>query len=198
MNKKSIIFLVIGIVLVVFIYLFLYSYRLPCGPPVSRIGDKPIHYSSLDTFVSTMRKVLGIKVYPQCPICLSGETLISTPSGKVKIKELSQGIDVWTLDKSGNRVIAEIIRSSSTYLGKKHYMVHVVLEDDRQLLASYGHPTSDGRFFGQLSKGDTLDGSRIVELKIIDTEEPKTYDILPSGETGYYWANGILVGSTLK
>jgi hypothetical protein len=25
-----------------------------------------------------------------------------------------------------------------------------------------------------------------------------TFDILPAGSTGTYWANGILVGSTLK
>ena len=24
-----------------------------------------------------------------------------------------------------------------------------------------------------------------------------TYDVLPSGETGFYWANGVLLGSTL-
>src|SRR3989442_783087 len=27
--------------------------------------------------------------------------------------------------------------------------------------------------------------------------QPYTYDLLPSGDTGFYWANGILVGSTL-
>jgi hypothetical protein len=27
--------------------------------------------------------------------------------------------------------------------------------------------------------------------------EPETYDVLPAGATGCYWANGILVGSTL-
>jgi len=26
----------------------------------------------------------------------------------------------------------------------------------------------------------------------------KTYDLLPAGDTGVYWANGILLGSTLK
>lgn len=25
-----------------------------------------------------------------------------------------------------------------------------------------------------------------------------TYDVLPSGDTGLYWANGILIGSTLR
>jgi hypothetical protein len=24
-----------------------------------------------------------------------------------------------------------------------------------------------------------------------------TYDLRPSGDTGFYWANGILIGSTL-
>jgi len=29
-------------------------------------------------------------------------------------------------------------------------------------------------------------------------QETATFDILPSSSTGFYWANGILLGSTLK
>jgi hypothetical protein len=28
--------------------------------------------------------------------------------------------------------------------------------------------------------------------------QPATYDVLPAGDTGFYWANGILLASTLS
>ncbi len=31
----------------------------------------------------------------------------------------------------------------------------------------------------------------------LELDEPATYDLLPSGGTGFYWANGVLLASTL-
>jgi len=60
------------------------------------------------------------------------------------------------------------------------------------------HPTADGILFGDLQVGDLLDGSKIKSVELVSYNGTYTYDILPGGNTGFYWANGILVASTLK
>ena len=139
------------------------------------------------------------KDYPYgCPICLSGETLISTSTGQIKIKNLQNGMEVLTADNSGNQQRAIILEAARTRVPENHKMVHLLLKDGRELFASLGHPAADGRKIGNLRKGDNLDGSEILISELIDYKENFTYDILPSGNTGTYWANGILIGSTLK
>lgn len=133
-----------------------------------------------------------------CPICLSGETLISTPKGQIKIKNLQKGMDVWTVDRFGNRQPTIILETARTIVPENHQMVHLVLKDGRELYSSSPHPTADGRKIGDLRKGDKLDGSEILVSELVDYLEGFTYDILPSGDAGAYWANGILLGSTLK
>ena len=79
-----------------------------------------------------------------------------------------------------------------------HQMVHVILNDGREVFASPGHPIGDGRTFNDLSVGESLNGSGIITAEKVSYNKNYTYDILPSGATGFYWANGILIGSTLK
>ncbi len=105
---------------------------------------------------------------------------------------------VWTMDSSDHKHAAIILKTGKTLVAPLHMMIHVVLKDGRQLFASPGHPTADGRFIGILSTGDILDNSSIKSVASVKYDENYTYDILPSGSTGFYWANGILVGSTLK
>jgi hypothetical protein len=79
-----------------------------------------------------------------------------------------------------------------------HQMTRLRLDDGREVFASPGHPTADGRTLAQLQPGDALDGARVLSAKRIRYTDGYTYDILPSGSTGAYWANGILLGSTLR
>ncbi len=132
-----------------------------------------------------------------CPICLAQGTLIATPSGENPIESLKPGDLVWTTDVFGKRISAPIIAIAKTPVPLTHQVVDVKLADGRELLASEGHPTSDGRFIGNLVKGDLLDGSRILSADRITYYHGHTYDILPFGNTGNYWANNILIGSTL-
>jgi hypothetical protein len=76
-------------------------------------------------------------------------------------------------------------------------MVHLVLGDGRELLASPGHRTADGRQLGSLARGDALDGSSIIEWELVPYAGDRTYDLLPAGLTGTYWADGILMSTTL-
>ena len=105
---------------------------------------------------------------------------------------------MWTVDVSGNRATAPIIKTSKTPVPSTHQMVHVILEDGREVFASPGHPVGDGRLFNDLAVGDLLDGSIIKTAEKTIYGKSYTYDILPSGDSGSYWANDILIGSTLK
>ncbi len=133
-----------------------------------------------------------------CPICLSGDTLIDIPNGPMNIKKLKDGMSVWTLDSLGHKQPAIILKTGKTLVPYTHTMIHIVLDDGRELFASSGHPTADGRLLGDLTEGDILDNSHVKNIERVAYTELYTYDILPSGSTGFYWANGILVGSTLK
>ena len=133
-----------------------------------------------------------------CPICLSGNTVIETPNGPLNVKELKDGMTVLTQDQFGNKIIGTILKTAKTLVPPTHKMIHIVLADKRELYVSPNHPTADGRLFGELLVGDTLDGSKIKNTELILYDGTYTYDILPSGQTGFYWANGILIKSTLK
>jgi hypothetical protein len=72
------------------------------------------------------------------------------------------------------------------------------LDDGRELWVSAGHPLGDGRIVGQLQPGDVLDGAVVLSAERVAYRGGATYDLLPAGETGFYWANGILMGSTMS
>ena len=136
--------------------------------------------------------------FPTCPICLAAGTLISTPHGAVAVENLRVGDSVWTTNESGERVSATILRTSRVPVPATHQVVHVKLSDGRELWASPGHPTTNGQAIGDLRVNDLLDGARVIEVERLAYKGMATYDLLPSGDTGFYWANGILIGSTLK
>lgn len=135
--------------------------------------------------------------FPTCPICLAAGTLIDTPRGLVRVEGLEEGDPVWTVDDAGRRVPSTITQTGRMQVPADHHMIHVILSDGREIWASAGHPTSDGRRLGDLETGHVLDGARIIQLKREPYDDAYTFDILPAGATGFYWANGILIGSTL-
>jgi hypothetical protein len=132
-----------------------------------------------------------------CPICLARGTLIDTPRGPIPVERLRAGDPVWTVDARGLRVAAVIVTKGRAAVPPTHEVIHLVLYDGRELWASPGHPLPDGRFLGTLARGDMVDGARVVSADAVRYGELFTYDLLPSGGSGLYWANGILLGSTL-
>jgi Hint domain-containing protein len=135
--------------------------------------------------------------FPTCPICLAAGTLIDTPRGAVSVENLQVGDSVWTMNGSGERVSGTILRTSRVPVPASHQVIHVMLSDGRELWASPGHPTADGKMLGDLKVNDLLDGARLIKVERLHYSGTATYDLLPSGGTGFYWANGILMGSTL-
>jgi hypothetical protein len=134
---------------------------------------------------------------PNCPICLAAGTLIATPSGNVRVTDIKPGMLVWTAASDGTRIAVPVVEIGSIQVPAGHLMVHLVLADGRELLASPGHRTADGRALGSLGRGDSLDGSVIIAWELVPYASDRTYDLLPAGPTGVYWANGIQLLSTL-
>ena len=158
-----------------------------CGPPVSRENDPPPPY------------FCQLKGYIRpCPICLAKNTLIDTPQGAIPVQEIQKEMLIWTVNQSGERVLGVVAFTSKTLVLPDHKMVNLILSDGRTLLVSPGHPTFDGRKIGDLIPGDVYDGARVVSIERVPYSDGYTYDILPSGETGFYFANGILLDSTLR
>jgi len=134
---------------------------------------------------------------PNCPICLVAGTRIATPSGETAVQDLRVGDVVWTQDSSGARVAAPLIAIGQTPVPPTHQVVRLVLADGRTVLVSPGHPTADGRRVGELQAGDTLDGTSVTSAEREPYAGGFTYDVRPAGTSGAYWANGVLLGSTL-
>jgi hypothetical protein len=135
---------------------------------------------------------------PMCPICLARGTRIATPGGEIAVEDLQIGMAVWTIDALGHRTAATILHVGSAPVPDTHRVVDLVLDDGRNLRASPGHPLPDGRRLGDLRPGDALDGAVVLRAELVAYGLPRTFDLLPSGETGAYWANGILLRSTLR
>ena len=135
---------------------------------------------------------------PPCPICLARGTRIATPSGDVAVEDLRIGDVVWSVDGRGARVAAALTLVGSTPVPPTHEVVRLRLDDGRVVLVSPGHPTADGRRVGDLAAGDVIDGARVVSAERVAYGGGATFDVLPSTASGAYWANGVLLGSTLR
>ena len=151
---------------------------------------------SSDGTISVTSKTQGSR--PNCPICLSAATLISTPAGDVVVTAIRPGTLVWTQGDDGSRIAAPAIEVGSTPVPAGHLMVHLTLADGRQLWVSPGHRTADGRPLGSLRVSDVVDGSRVSGWEVVPYAGDRTYDLLPAGATGFYWADDVLLSSTLS
>jgi len=132
-----------------------------------------------------------------CPICLAAGTRIGTPGGDVRVEDIRAGMAVWSVDGAGRRIEATVIRTGRTPVPSTHQVVRLRLADGRELLASPGHPLRDGRRIGDLRAGDAVDGSRVALAELEPYAGGFTFDLLTSGPTGAYVADGIVLRSTL-
>lgn len=130
--------------------------------------------------------------------CLSIDTLISTPEGNIPVTNLRPGMSVYSVDKDGKKTIMPIELASKVSVPDSYAVCHLILTDGRNLFVSGGHPTADGGEISDLNPGDAYDGSEVVSVEVVPYRAGYTYDLLPAGDTGYYWANGVPLGSTLS
>lgn len=134
---------------------------------------------------------------PNCPICLATGVLIATPNGEVPVQEVPVGMPVWTTDAGGRRIAGVVLQTGHMEAPLGHEVVRLALADGRAVVASPAHPTVDGRTVGALSSGDRYDGSVVARATLIPYAGV-TWDLLPSGPTGSYFADGVLLASTLQ
>ena len=132
------------------------------------------------------------------PVCLSFGAMISTPLGNIPVFALKPGMPVYTIDADGARTAMPLELVSKASVPSTHTICRLVLDDGREVRVSAGHPTADNRKIGDLVPGDILDGAVVVSADRVPYTAGFTYDLLPSGDTGYYWADGVLMGSTLS
>ena len=158
-----------------------------CGPPVARDSDPPPGYFCQP------------KGYIQiCPICLAINTLISTPLGEIPVQNLYVGAPAWTVSRSGERVAGIVIEVSKTHVTTTHQVVELILSDGRRVVASPGHPTLIvGQTVGNIVVTDIYDEAEVLSANKVPYTASFTYDVLISGQTGFYFANGVLLDSTL-
>ena len=86
-------------------------------------GSSLFDYTTADTFtnvqgdvspdgkISVTSKTQGSR--PNCPICLSAATMISTPDGDVVVTAIRPGTLVWTQGADGSRVAAPVVEAGS-------------------------------------------------------------------------------------
>lgn len=131
-----------------------------------------------------------------CPICLAEGTLIDTPNGLVPVEKLQKGMIIYTQDSTGKKIAGVITAAVSVQSPTSFQIIRIALNDGRSVSASPGHPTTDRRTIGELKVGDYLDGGIVAAVTAVPYNG-YTFDILPDGGSGFYWANGILLKSTL-
>lgn len=162
-----------------------------CGPPVARDTDPPPPWRWLSPEEVESRNQHG------CPRCLPPQSRIATPDGDVPIVDLQVGDRVLTIDRAGRRLEARILHLGSRPARLGHAMVRLTLGDGRIVTASPEHPLGDGRLLHALRAGDTLDGAPVVGVEVIPFSGDRTWDLFPSGPTGLYIADGVIMRSTL-
>ena len=144
--------------------------------------------------IEILKREASFNTYPEC---LAKGTLIDTPSGPVPVEQLYKGMTAWTTDKSGKRIVAVVVETTAIPVPAYFQIINLTLTDGRSITASATHPTTEGLVLGDYQVGDAIDGTIVERVEYLLYDNGKTYDILPSGETGLYWANGILLKSTL-
>lgn len=133
-----------------------------------------------------------------CPICLAAGTRIDAPEGAVAVQELRVGTPIWTTDMAGDRIRGHVVRLVTRRQDTPVLLLTLTLHDGRSVTAAAAHPTADGRTLGTLRRGDAFDGSVIASITAVVAPSQATFDLLPSGPTGTYRANGVLLASTLR
>jgi len=150
------------------------------------------------TFIIEERRGCFRARYRRCHTkCLAPDTLVATPSGAVRIADLLKGMLVWTQDAKGNKVAERVLETAASAVNGPHDVALVRLQDGRQIISSLAHPLLGGRQVAELTRGEIYDASKITVFELRAYDRSHTYDILPAGDTGVYWANGIPVSSTL-
>lgn len=129
--------------------------------------------------------------------CLAANTEIETPHGSVQVDQIEPGMVVWSTDRRGRRIRVKVLRVHHARVPADHMMVRLRLADGRHVLVSLGHPLPSGQPVDTLVAGERFEGTRVASATRVLYGKPYTYDLLPAGPTHTYFADGVLLASTL-
>jgi hypothetical protein len=163
-------------------------------------GSAPLVITAINypnSITVSIGKSMG-RPYGGCPICLSANSVIKTPNGDINVRDIKDGMTIWSTNSNGTIIESKVIKINNVFVGETHKVIDLQLADGRELFVSPNHPTYDGRIIADLKVGERYDGSTVKSIELVQYKYQFTYDILPDSHTGNYFANGILVGSTLK
>jgi len=147
---------------------------------------------------ATRRGNDGACVAIECNLkCLPADAAIATPRGPISVSTLRVGDVVWTTTTSGARIAAPLVAVRSIPLDGDHAIARITLDDGRTLRASSSHPLVDGTLVGSVVIGALVDGARVTAIES-SRYRGATWDLLPAGDTGTYWADTVRLGSTLR
>jgi hypothetical protein len=132
-----------------------------------------------------------------CPICLTRGILIAAPMGEIPVENARPGMMVWSVDNYNQRIAVPILKTSQTPVPQNFTVIRITLLDGRSVSASPGHPSAAYRPLGDYRVGDFVDGSAVIRIDYPIYKGEATFDLLPGGLTGLYYANGIRLSSTL-
>lgn len=130
-------------------------------------------------------------------VCLSMDTTIATPHGDLPVALISQGDLVYSIHRGAIRAVP-VLRARCTEVPADHRVLRITLEGGRVFEVSAGHPTADGRTFGQLAAGDHLDDVGVTSVAAVPYHHGFTCDLLPASDTGAYFVAGVAIGSTMR
>ncbi|HVL90118.1 MAG TPA: Hint domain-containing protein [Actinomycetota bacterium] len=175
-----------------------YQFEINAAPPGgsgSWDGGPATRYVGFILPDGRIESVIEHPIDVNCPVCLDGETRIRVPGGERPVRLLRQGDPVLSVGRGGETIVTTVRR----WVRRPAHgpLLAFELADRRRLRMAGAHPLPDGRPAGMLAPGDELGGSRILRRDAVEPSGGATYDILPDGPTGHYWANGILVASTI-
>lgn len=163
-----------------------------------KVGDQGESISGSVSEAGEIKIETKETVWNTCPKCLAAGTRIDTPQGEVAVEDLQIGMPIWTLGSNGKREQGVVVSVTRIPVPVHHQVVRLQLGNGRTLLASPEHPLADGRLVRDLRAGETLTGIDILHAEPIPYTGDSTYDVLPSGPTGFYWAEGVLLGTTIS
>ena len=150
---------------------------------------------------------MSISLFTLSCQCFTGDTLVSTETGDVRIDEIRPGDKVWTNNvETGEKELQEVKSVKET---KTDIIVHVITDDGNEIQTTMFHPfyvkdeskETLGNWVAasSLKKGDELlteDGKNIkvseVRVQKLD-EEITVYNLEITEVHTYYVAGGVLV-----
>jgi hypothetical protein len=122
---------------------------------------------------------------------------ISCPLRDSHIYKIIPGDYIWSQNDKGEKIKAKIIKTSKKLT---YNYLKLTFSNNKELILCPDQPTIKmGKRACELKINETYNGLKIKRIDIVSLKKATpAYDILPNSETGFYWINGILMGSGLN